>query len=479
MSPKSRTAFTNEIVVSIIAELYTHVFKFLTNMMKKWIRSSFRRATRSFDKTFRSEYIDKPMAALERLSQELDREAADLHQRETREGFSYIKAKLEDRPENRRHVFEAQGYYDNPNQIPNLKQLGHQKFVLLVGYSANELALSNLATLTRPQSPLNAGRIRHGSAVDDSEFLGEEESVHGDEIIPIEVRKPSESRADRQADLMTQTNARSFLEYASRGLEPYRQHDFLMLDDRRKLEITKQSFQGLQDWLTSTEGEVLWIYGSGEARRPSTVVLAASYIVRTLEEVPLPFVAYNCDLENARYDLLAELRNLVFCLLRQLVLLVKSDLDTINRTYGQRFEKLEDKETGISEAISLMEEILPMTPRLLYCVLGNMDSLEAKAREALHQHDSAHSSTEGKQADFVSSCIARIFTILLRTREHKNLKILFATNGFSSLFNTEEIVDRKVKAVMSTGPGSAKHANKDLRRLSYSSEEFSGSQEDA
>ncbi|KAF2234473.1 hypothetical protein EV356DRAFT_501695 [Viridothelium virens] len=478
-SPKIRTPFTNEIVVSIIAELYTHVFKFLTNMMKKWIRSSFRRATRSFDKTFRSEYIDKPMAALERLSQELDREAIDLHQRETREEFSYLKTKLEDRPENRRHAFEAQGYYDDPSQIPNLKQLGNQKFVLLVGYSANELALSNLASLTRPQGPQYAARIRHGSAVDDGGFSGKDDSILGGGVIPIENREPSESRDGQRASLISQTNARSFLEHASRSLEPYRQHDFPMLDERRKLEIPKQSFQGVQDWLTGTGSEALWIYGPGEAHRPSTMVLAAAYIVKTLEEVPLPFVAYNCDLENARFSLLAEFSNLVFCLLRQLVLLVKSDLDTIDRTYEHRFEELGDGEEGISEAISLIEEILPMAPRLLYCVLGNLDSLEATAREALYLHGSDHSSIEGNQADFVLNCISRIFTILLRSKEHKNLKILFATDGFSSFFNTEEIVDKKIKALVSTRSGSAKHANKDLRHLSYSSDEFSGSQEDA
>ena len=70
----------NEHIIRIVAQLYTKVFSFLANMMKKWMKSSWTRVVNSFNENFHFKYIEDPMDELVRLSRNLEREAHTLHQ---------------------------------------------------------------------------------------------------------------------------------------------------------------------------------------------------------------------------------------------------------------------------------------------------------------------------------------------------------------------------------------------------------------
>jgi hypothetical protein len=177
--------------------------------------------------------------------------------------------------------------------------------------------------------------------------------------------------------------------YSSRDVEPYSPHNFptSQLNRRRNRETANNIFQRLQAWLNSAESEVLWIYGPAQTPHPGMALLAATHIVRTLEQANIPIIAYYCNADKAKLDPLDELLGLVYSLIRQLVWHVPKKFSDRKDFDKSRFDLLDGNPESLSGALSLFRDLLGVVPRLLFCIIGGLNMLGPDEEESEKNED--------------------------------------------------------------------------------------------
>lgn len=164
-SNKPGVIYKNEHIVSIVAQLYTKVFSFLANMMKKWTKSKWKRFSNSFDQNFHAKYIQNPLDDLTRLSANLQREAGTLHHWDTKKILAEVLGTRKDYRKLQNHIDERisemqmryeekeserlQGWFDEFSKISMVLQ-GVKEQCAQMGLCAFELIESSGASFSAP-----------------------------------------------------------------------------------------------------------------------------------------------------------------------------------------------------------------------------------------------------------------------------------------------------------------------------------------
>lgn len=254
---------------------------------------------------------------------------------------------------------------------------------------------------------------------------------------------------------------RDDLQRASRDLEDHIPSQFDLIDNSSGpgLWVEEAIAVAIQEWSMSDESQLLWIAGPSEHRYPTIMSRIAAGIVSSTIASHIPVCYFFCDVvehEGHASGMSREeacLMALLYALVRQLIELLPPQLETPIDLTPSRFAPLNGTVTSLAPALSVLVDLLSLTPPLLLLIIDGLDWLDdspatASLRDildALRRHErwtQSHPQPE-----------SRVF------------KALFTTAGLShvlanKLRDQEMVVDTTSRALRS--PGQSRPGRKSL-----------------
>lgn len=186
-----------------------------------------------------------------------------------------------------------------------------------------------------------------------------------------------------------------------------------------------QVVSALEEWTTS-KSQILCIVGPNQVvDTPPTTMVATNYVVSAVQ-AKIPVISYFCELPRRatkiQTGMTAEMSGLIvltYAFIRQLIELLPSFAIYTEKLGEQRFKRLDGSVESYDEAIALLEELLDLSPPMLFCVIDAFEVLDDK-------------STAKHMVAFVNTVRGHnIYRTPLNEGSDRVLKILFTTAGRS------------------------------------------------
>ena len=192
-----------------------------------------------------------------------------------------------------------------------------------------------------------------------------------------------------------------------------------------------QVVSALEEWTTS-RSQVLCIVGPNQVVDISPTTMVATQYVVSANQANIPIISYFCELPRPRTRLprgvtpeMSGLLSLTYALIRQLIELLPSFMNYTDGLGKQRFERLDGSVDSYDEAITVLGELLDLSPPMLFCVIDAFEVLDDR-------------STARHVTAFVNTLRGHeIYKSPLSTGSDRVLKILFTTAGRSRSLLTE------------------------------------------
>ena len=220
---------------------------------------------------------------------------------------------------------------------------------------------------------------------------------------------------------------------SSKGLEDLIDRDRIMLeyDEAAVMYMDWKIVSALEEWTTS-RSRMICIVGTNQVvDTPSTTMLATEYVA-SANQASIPTISYFCELPRPHTDPLkpmtAEVSGLIsltYALIRQLIELLPSFMDYAEDLGVQRFANLDGSLESYPEAITLLSDLLDLSPPMLVCVIDGIEVLEDK-------------STAAHMTAFIKILQGhKTYRGPLSKGSDRVLKVLFITSGRSRVLLTE------------------------------------------
>lgn len=225
-------------------------------------------------------------------------------------------------------------------------------------------------------------------------FEGNQEDNHR---IPLEVDTEEASITSQFLGETIQTRARSHkykratVSDSSKGLEKFIPGNSVDLLNT----LSPSPFASipvatkLREWLASATSTLLWVRGMSTGCYPSDLSALSGSIINAASESKTPIMFHFCEpirSTDMAEGLTAEesgVLALVYSLIRQLILLLESAVDNSFDLRAERFQKLESPLQNWEEAISILGDLLVLSPGVLFCVIDGVDDLDYGRRRTL------------------------------------------------------------------------------------------------
>ena len=209
----------------------------------------------------------------------------------------------------------------------------------------------------------------------------------------------------------------------SRCLEDYFRRDRLQLSryPSRAVMVSEETIMALSELTKSPSPAVLWLEGSyTEADDLENPVTALGWkFVDILALSRLPVMSYFCELQRNEQlapgnspETQAMLR-MVYALLRQMVELLLPRFDTSIDLSAGRFLRLSGTVDSWADALSVFRDLLTLIPESTFCVIDGLDWLDDR-------------STDMYLTEFLATM-----------RNSSNLKVMFTTTGRSACLHEQ------------------------------------------
>ncbi|KAF2104081.1 hypothetical protein NA57DRAFT_70292 [Rhizodiscina lignyota] len=423
----------------VVANLYAHIFLFLKEVMAWYTKRSHHRLLSSFREDF-YEHFEDHIRIIREISWSINREAQASSMAEGR----YTRLMVEDLAqmlssiigsEGRRRE-EAQARFERAKASRQLLQEGER-----TDYLKQERNYI-LDQFKQIMSEEQLGVAATGMLRQQAQTYIQNGSGGGDATVTAKTigAGTRESLANIGSSLDSQRRpsgpqSREEIEFISRALEDL----FSRADIRiRKESETEPVFfadneivSTLKDWTTDASGAILCISGPNEVARPSSTSLLASQYAAYAEQAGVPVISHFCSLprKSSQSSITLEmisLASLLCSLIRQLVELLPLELPPNSpRLDSDRFARLNGTVESLSDAMSLLQDLISVAPPLLLFIIDGIQWLDDKTTEkhirALVSLLRKCSSPTAGQSSLVNTAPPSTQTI----------KVLFTTSGKS------------------------------------------------
>ncbi len=220
---------------------------------------------------------------------------------------------------------------------------------------------------------------------------------------------------------------------SSSHLEDHIDRDRVMIehDEPSAKYMDWQVVFALEEWTTSGS-QILCIVGPNQVTDTApTTMVAREYVVSAIS-AKIPTISYFCELPRPRTKLpesmtaeMSGLVSLTYALIRQLIELLPSFMSYTEDLGALRFAKLDGSVDSYDEAITVLGELLDLSPPMLLCVIDALEALDDR-------------STAMQMTAFVSTLRGHeVYKGPLSEGSDRVLKVLFTTAGRSRSLLTE------------------------------------------
>lgn len=186
-----------------------------------------------------------------------------------------------------------------------------------------------------------------------------------------------------------------------------------------------QVVSALEEWTTSGS-QILCIAGPNQVvDTPPTIMVATDYVASAIQ-AQIPVISYFCELPRRGTKLssgmTAEMKGLIaltYALIRQLIELLPSFMSYTEILGEQKLAKVDGSVGSYDEAITVLGELLDLSPPMLFCVIDGLEVLDDR-------------STTKHMTAFINTLRGhRIYRNPPAEGSGRVLKILFTTAGRS------------------------------------------------
>ncbi|KAL8734031.1 MAG: hypothetical protein Q9166_001792 [cf. Caloplaca sp. 2 TL-2023] len=318
-----------------IARLYVVIFKFLVNIMTKWMKSSVTRFMRSFESDFLKDEIEAKKSEIRDLERKFEREGSLATQKimthaPTKEDIAAIVSESQAR-------FQLEWLLE----IEQLKRdLGQTMKHTLQDEFLSSLWTQRNEIYSDPSLPIP--RLREASMVS---------GAHG---------HPAASYLKRQI-LLT---ARRRLQQNSQ-----QEHVSTLVAQSQDLSVHIEIFDRIQRWNAASGPQLLWIQGPFQAPIPSRYTILNTYVLATAQRASVPALSYFCDRDT-------DMVQMIYSLILQIIELIPDDFHSDLDFTSARFEMLDGTDESLTDAIDLLKDLLAVGPYLVFMLIDGLQRLD-------------------------------------------------------------------------------------------------------
>ncbi|KAI1124220.1 hypothetical protein F5Y10DRAFT_250067 [Nemania abortiva] len=372
-------------MMRLIADLYAHIFIFLSDVMGWITEKKGRRLLDSFNETFFQKFEDK-IGMIKQKSENIRNLAAQCSRAEQR----FVRVAVEDLTQDIRlglmgqkrqeaeMVYHAERIekelYESRKERQQLREDG-RNFRLLADRLINML---ESGAITWIEDSRAAGSYRRIPMIGEQSprFPSQPFSISGDYPSP----GPPTLTSWTSEDIILN----------SKHLEDFFHRDRVWLEDNGlgPTGISSDSIKRLSEWMKTPASPFLWLEGpqidAEDIDNPITVL--ANRIIQIAEEAKIPTVSYCCELRrgeplragNDSREAQASV-SLVCALIRQMVeLLLPRFHAGVDLSEG-RFRILDGCILSWSELMCVYRDLLPLMPDTLLCVIDGLHWLDDRS----------------------------------------------------------------------------------------------------
>ncbi|KAI8627667.1 hypothetical protein F5Y19DRAFT_440740 [Xylariaceae sp. FL1651] len=173
----------------------------------------------------------------------------------------------------------------------------------------------------------------------------------------------------------------------SRDLEDYFHRDRVRLrgDPLRPNSVTPDAFRRLSEWMKNQSSRFLWLEGppthADDFENPLTVL--ANCVIELAEQAHVPVISYCCELRrgerlragNVSREAQASV-SLVFALIRQMIELLSPKFETVTDLSEARFRLLDGSILNWRGMIQVARDVLQLMPDTLLCIIDGFHWLD-------------------------------------------------------------------------------------------------------
>ncbi|KAF9891837.1 hypothetical protein FE257_003322 [Aspergillus nanangensis] len=394
--------FHTKFMLEQVADLYAHIFLFLSSIMDWLTEKRHRRMLDSFNENFNKRFEDE-IAAINRKAEALRRRAEYSSHAELRA----MRLDLEDMRQDYRIGLEGNARYFAERQ----------HFEERMAREALE------AQKEREQSRVRwtqlSGFVKHMLSA------GAIESIHSNQtvFIPLQLAGMMDQRVeDMNAQAVGGGGVSQWglekVSFNSKNLEDsfHRDRLRLLVDPTEPVLVNQDTLVALSEWSASTDRRALWLEGPSievdDVDNPMSML--AARIIDIAEQSQVPVISYFCELRRGETLRPGETREtqamigLLYALIRQLVELLLPRFETQVDLSEPRFKRLDGTLKSWADAMAIFRDLLPLGPNKVFCVIDGLHWLDDRDTEKyLHE-------------------LAGVF------QEEQHLKVLFTTTGRSA-----------------------------------------------
>lgn len=369
-----------------VAKLYVVVFKFLVAMMTKWSKSSINRLLRSFDSDFFKDEIEEKKTKIRDLERRLDRQASLAVQRSIKE-------------------------VPTQDQIANIIATAQAKFDANFWQKAEryQRGLGEAMVKTLQEQYLSALWTQR-------EELDRQRTSPLPQTISRQPSPMSEASNDtRNALEQIQLNASRFVPQYT-----HQNHVASLIEQGQDLNVNIEIFDRIKRWNASPVSRILWIQGPFQVSMPSRYTLLSAYVVATAQRAAIPMVYYFCDPSTDAVDL-------TYNIIGQLIQTAAGDVPSELDFTTARFSRLDGTAASLRDAISLIGDLLTLSPYILFVVIDGLQIIETASNRAI---------------------LAKLINTLRSAGTQRNagslrvFKVLITTDGFTDVLTSLKFDER-------------------------------------
>jgi hypothetical protein len=361
-----------------IAMFYFDLFDFLISIMTKWYKSPLKRALNSLGDTFIKTTIKKPLARMKEYTERIQGEEQQNFQEVVMKNLFYLSENVKTCLTNLEVLTK---------DIADLKPMKDHK----VPRRINVFARTSISQLTPIENSLDSPRS----------------------LISASPRLDAWSKQTIEQEVQ---NLKSYIQ------DPEKVEQLIEL--AHSIFVTLDVLNRIQDWISNTFSEALWIEGPYDSPSPSQNSLTSAFILSNLNRLRIPTLTYFFPYDSSEWDSFdcqTEVLRLVYSIIWQAVSALPED--TMSTTSSVDFSAFRMRKAcgdeTLSDSIKLLIDLVKSGPPLIFCVIDGLQRLDdsklgSKLQEGLREllQELCNLATEGPG-------------------KGKVFKVLFTTDGFT------------------------------------------------
>ncbi|KAJ3576728.1 hypothetical protein NPX13_g3610 [Xylaria arbuscula] len=428
-------------MMELIADLYAHIFIFLSDVMEWMMQKKKRRVLDSFNEKFYQRFEDQ-ITTIKHKSERIKNLAAQCSRAEQR----YTRVALEDLAQDlrlgltdqRRH--EAEMAYSAEMFQRELYECRKERQQRMEDGQKLKLLADQIVKMLENKSMLWIG---------DSRSIGNERRMLMTETYPPGYPSQLLAASGQRSPMVDNWTSEEVL-LSSKHLEDFFHRDRIRLDDDRigPVGISSGVVRRVSEWMKSATSHFLWLEGprivADDASNPVTVL--ADRIIHLAEENGIPAISYRCELRreeslrpgNQSREAQAMI-SLICALIRQMIELLLPEFQAKANLSAGRFNDLDGCILSWSESVRLFRDLLPLMPDTLLCVIDGLHWLDERS-------------------------VTGYLEELLKAMRGSKMRVLFTTTGRSACLRQQLLADETYCVESQDLKGASRSLDYDSRR---------------